>query len=511
MPNHAAQVASQLSHLAGPPKFENVQVRTGSKRSQITIPEGMEPVEAVTWIAKKAAADEAEIGINEVIDAYPLEGAVALSRALEELYGFVALEPTHGPWGSVRPPTMIGIEVAPGVQQQVPWGRMEVPGIDGYISTGFAFKDKRWHFQIAGTIKRKNEVAIRFLIDKVREIISKNSIYRGRVIRVEFEDNEENFNVYAGPRILDVSGVNEEELVFSEAIQNDIETNLFMVVEQTEQCIQFGIPLKRGVAMDGTFGVGKTLAAAVLSKKCEANGWTFIYLKDPKKLAQALGFARNYEPAVVFCEDIDQVTRSEENDDEDNESPRRSDELNEILNTLDGVDGKTAKIMVVVTTNNLRDINPAALRPGRIDSVITIEPPDAVATVKLIKLYGRGYIADDVDLTHVGEQLQGCIPALVREAVERARRVAIRRIRGKNVKTLSVTAADFKGCVEQVLRHRELMMRDQMHVSEEPTMTDFARELGRQIAIGMKEGKEHGTNWSGKALEASTDVPTQPA
>lgn len=58
------------------------------------------------------------------------------------------------------------------------------------------------------------------------------------------------------------------------------------------------------------------------------------------------------------------------------------------INTLDGVDSKKHEIMVVLTTNDKRAIHPAFVRPGRIDAVIPILPPDNDATVRLVRSYG---------------------------------------------------------------------------------------------------------------------------
>ena len=55
-------------------------------------------------------------------------------------------------------------------------------------------------------------------------------------------------------------------------------------------------------------------------------------------------------------------------------------------------DSKDSEIMVVLTTNEVSKIHPAFLRPGRIDAVVSIRPPDTEATVRMVRRYGRGLV-----------------------------------------------------------------------------------------------------------------------
>lgn len=170
--------------------------------------------------------------------------------------------------------------------------------------------------------------------------------------------------------------------------------------------------MKRGVLLAGVYGTGKTLTAKVASKFCAEAGITFLYIHKANELPHAIRFAKLYcDPAVViFCEDIDSVT-----------SGKRNVELNDILNTVDGVDTKGMNLITLLTTNHLETITRAMLRPGRLDAVITIPPPDKVAVQKLLRIYGKGVIPPNADLTAVGEELDGSIPAIIAEVVKRAK------------------------------------------------------------------------------------------
>jgi transitional endoplasmic reticulum ATPase len=115
--------------------------------------------------------------------------------------------------------------------------------------------------------------------------------------------------------------------------------------------------------------------------------------------------------------------------------------MDEILNTIDGLDSKNSNIILVLTTNAVDKIHPAMLRPGRLDAVIEITPPDAPAVEKLLRLYGGLAISPAADLRPVGEALAGQIPAVIAEVVKRAKLAQLAMQEpGSLVKKLSVPA-----------------------------------------------------------------------
>lgn len=396
--------------------------RRGKK---IVVPEGMSLGEAGEWIKRKRKEDDMTVAIDEVIEGYPLDAAYAFSRAMAEIYGWTGMVPTPGFWGSENPPAMIGLQTGPKTENvvQVPWGRFVVPNIDGYLSTDLALRNGWPQFCITGEVKNKDKSACSRIAQKARDILSSSSIYRGKAIRIKFPEDLRKFNMRDCPTFIDTSNVKPSELIFSADLMNQVNANLFAPIEHTQKCRDMGVPRKRGVLLHGPFGTGKTLTANVVAKKCEENGWTFIYLHDTKDLDKAIRLAKEYQPCVVFAEDIDRVM--EEKNANSESVGTREDQVQAILNTIDGVDTKDTEIIVVLTTNFIDRITQAMLRPGRLDAVISVEAPDAKAVEKLIRLFGRSLIAPDAALENVGQVLSGQIPAIIREAVERSKLAAL--------------------------------------------------------------------------------------
>jgi SpoVK/Ycf46/Vps4 family AAA+-type ATPase len=140
------------------------------------------------------------------------------------------------------------------------------------------------------------------------------------------------------------------------------------------------------------------------------NDWTFIMLDKAQGLGAAIEFARTYQPCVIFAEDIDRYAADRDDDD-----------VNKLVNLLDGMLTKDNEMMVVLTTNFIDNIDPALLRPGRFDAIISIEVPDADTAIRLVRHYARELIPESVDLSEAGNVLSGQIPATIREVVERSK------------------------------------------------------------------------------------------
>jgi transitional endoplasmic reticulum ATPase len=311
---------------------------------------------------------------------------------------------------------MLTIESGPGEVIQVPWGRVQIPGMDGHLDLGISKKNNRLVFQISVTTKRKNEPDVRVLCRLVREYLVKHSIYKGKAIKIRFKLDNGSVIEMPEPKFLVTEGLGPGDLVFSDEVADSVETNLFTPIKRMEDCRRAGIPVKRGVLLAGKFGVGKTLAARVAARLCVEHQVSYIYVTRADELSSAVEFALQYQPAVVFCEDIDRVLQG-----------ARSTSMDELLNVVDGVDSKMCEVIVVLTTNVAENINPAMLRPGRLDAVINVVEPDAKAVVKLLKYYGAGVIEEGADLERIGKKLAGQIPAVIAEVVKRSKLAALKR------------------------------------------------------------------------------------
>jgi SpoVK/Ycf46/Vps4 family AAA+-type ATPase len=364
-----------------------------------------------------------------------------------------------------RPPIMVGVEVAPGKTIQVAWGRIAIPNVVGFIETAFTEKNGRIIFEVRGEVLKKHASEIAELATLARKYAKEESLYRGAAIRASFANKRDVnghliFNILDVPKFMDVEDDKAKELVFSDSVNEQIRTSLFVPIEKTELCRKHKIPLKRGVLLEGRYGVGKTLTAYVAARKCVENGWTFIYIERVAELEAALKFAAQYQPAMIFAEDVDRVVEGE-----------RSVAMDDILNTLDGIESKASETIVVLTTNHVEKINKAMLRPGRLDAVISILPPDAAAAEKLLRLYGRGLLDATTNVMNIATMLAGQIPAVIREVVERSKLAAIARL---DVGELRIDSEDLATAAKGMLSHLALLEQDKEADMNEDELLGFA-------------------------------------
>jgi transitional endoplasmic reticulum ATPase len=384
-------------------------VRHGEK---LIIPEQLSLNEAINLLHRRADYEETTVNITEKFDVFPLDGAYGLSQVIQSRYGWQEGKSIRSMFGEQKPQIL---QVPSGVHTKVdvPWGHFSLPNVSGKLMTGMDKNSAgRAIFVLTAEIKRKDEGTVRVLFDQLREYLKENSLYRGKAIKIRFRDEDGEPIPLPEPEFLNLENVQRDNLILNEHLAISVRANLFTPIERAQDCIQNNIKIKRGVLLGGDYGTGKTLAAMVAARVAIDNNITYIYTPRANELGDAIAFAKQYQsPAcVVFCEDIDRTVTGE-----------RTVAIDDILNILDGIDTKNENIITVLTTNNLDNVNRAMLRPGRLDAIIDVERPDQFSAQELVRYYGGLSIDAEEDLTEVGVALADQIPAVIEEAVKRAK------------------------------------------------------------------------------------------
>ena len=448
-------------------------VRHGEK---LIVPDGMKLSDVLDLVKRRMTFEEEEVVVRRTYNVFPWDGAHALMLALTERYGWAAAEATPGFFGS-NPPQMLDVQVGYGQTKKVPWGRFSLPQVEGFVQCSAQKKDGRVSFELVGKVLRKDEPTIELLFDTVEKTLRTNSIYMGKAIKIRFRDNDGNLLEMPEPEFMNLNGISRDSLVYSDDVQNLIETNLFTPIERVSDCIANDMPVKRGVLLGGPYGTGKTMAATVAAALATKVGVTYVYVPRSDELSDAIQFAKQYsdKACVIFCEDIDRAVSGE-----------RSVKMDDILNILDGIDTKSSRIITVLTTNHLENINPAMLRPGRLDAIIDVTAPDAKAVEKLVRLYGRETIAADADLTLVGEALAGTIPAVIAEVVKRAK---LHQLQYQKPGTLieQISSQALLDSALTIQAQRKLLEEQSKPKVKEPTFNEvIAAAVAPAIAEGVK-------------------------
>ena len=206
---------------------------------------------------------------------------------------------------------------------------------------------------------------------------------------------------------------------------------------------RLGVDPPRGVLLYGPPGCGKTFVVRALASTGQLSvhavkgselmdKWVGASEKAVRELFRR---ARDSAPSLVFLDEVDAL------------APRRGQSFDSgvtdrvvaaLLTELDGID-PLRDVVVLGATNRPDLIDPALLRPGRLERLVFIEPPDAAARGEILRTAGKSIpLSDDVDLDEVAAELDGysaadCV-ALLREAALTAMR--------RSIDAADVTAAD---------------------------------------------------------------------
>ncbi len=243
----------------------------------------------------------------------------------------------------------------------------------------------------------------------------------------------------------------------------------------------------KGVIMYGPPGTGKTLLAKAVANKAESN---FISIKGPELLNKFVGEsekgvrevfekARSNAPTVIFFDEIDSIATERGQQTGDSGVSERV--VSQLLTELDGLE-ELEDVVVIATTNRPDLIDPALLRPGRLDRHVHVPVPDEAGRKKIFEVHSRNKpLADAVDLEWLASQTEGYvgadIEAVCREASMAASREFIR----------SVTPEEMSDAVGNVRISREHFE----HALEEvpPSVTPETRERYEEIESQFKRAE----------------------
>lgn len=398
-----------------PSEWDRLDIKVEYEGRVITLPAepANMPLNKAVEALNRMIKDESQIfNVHEVIDCYPHDGAVAFYKAMKELYGWASPQTVQTFFGP-QPPQMVSIKtgIKPTDVVQCPIGQFKLPNVDEPVNAIFHMDDKgRPIFLIHGQVKKRDRHVLLELATVTRRIVREESIYRGKPIRLRV-DEDGCLDMSQPPEFMDVTDISATDLLFDNHIQAQIDTSILVPIRETESCRQHNIPLKRSALLEGPYGTGKSLLARLVAHEAENSRfpWTFVLLDRVQGLHTALEFAKRYAPAIVFAEDIDRI------------ADNRSDSTNDLINIIDGVISKGSEIMILLTTNFVEKLDPAILRPGRLDAVVSIRAPGPETVQKLLRHYAGSLIDNDELLEGAGEELKGQIPASIRECVERAK------------------------------------------------------------------------------------------
>jgi len=216
-------------------------------------------------------------------------------------------------------------------------------------------------------------------------------------------------------------------------VKNELRELVQYPIEHPEKFEKFGMSPSRGVLFYGPPGCGKTLLAKAVANECQAN---FISIKGPELLTMWFGEseanvrdtfakARGAAPCVLFFDELDSIAqqRGGSSGDAGGAGDRV---MNQLLTEMDGV-GAKKNVFVIGATNRPDIIDPALMRPGRLDQLIYIPMPDYESRLSILRsVLRKTPVSKDVDLQYLAAQTEKFTGADLTEICQRAAKLAIR-------------------------------------------------------------------------------------
>lgn len=185
----------------------------------------------------------------------------------------------------------------------------------------------------------------------------------------------------------EIGGLQDQMQVLRETIE--------LPITNPELFKRIGISAPKGVLLYGPPGTGKTLLARALASNVNANFMKVVassimdkYIGESARLIREMfTYAKSHQPCIIFIDEIDAIggRRLSDGTSSDREIQRT---LMELLSQMDGFDS-LGQVKTIMATNRPDTLDPALLRPGRLDRKIEIPLPNESSRIDILKIHAK--------------------------------------------------------------------------------------------------------------------------
>jgi transitional endoplasmic reticulum ATPase len=217
-----------------------------------------------------------------------------------------------------------------------------------------------------------------------------------------------------------------------------------------------GIKPSKGILLHGPPGTGKTLLAKAVATESNAN---FISIKGPELISKWVGESEKHirdifkkanqvSPSIIFFDEFDSISKARGSGLGSGSSEKV---VNQLLTELDGVE-ELENVIIIAATNRKDLIDPALLRPGRIEAHVELTIPDAETVEKIFEVHTREMpLEKSVSLKELGKMAKGWNGAEIESACRRAGLNSIKRnYTETDLKKIKITSKDFDDAMKEV-------------------------------------------------------------
>jgi transitional endoplasmic reticulum ATPase len=215
-------------------------------------------------------------------------------------------------------------------------------------------------------------------------------------------------------------------------VKSDIKESLAIPLMRKDITTRFRLEPPKGILLFGPPGCGKTMLMKALASELgvemisikASDVMSKWYGESENKIADLLKTARERAPCILFMDEIDAVAKRRDMYTADDVTPRL---LSILLAEMDGID-KSVGVIIVGSTNKPDMIDPALMRPGRLDKIIYVPPPDFSERAEILAVHLAGRpTTTDINLNEIAKRTERFSGADLANVVREAATVAVRR------------------------------------------------------------------------------------
>lgn len=243
-----------------------------------------------------------------------------------------------------------------------------------------------------------------------------------------------------------------------EEIKKQLKNSIELPLKRPELFKEAGVKPPKGILLYGVPGTGKTLLAKAIAHEANAN---FISVKGPeliskwvgeseKRIREIFNKAKQVAPTVIFFDEFDSISKVRGHSLTD--STERM--VNQLLTELDGIE-ELKKVTVIAATNRPDLIDPALIRPGRIEMKLEIPIPDEESREQIFTVHTKHMpLAQNVNILTLVKKTDGWSGAEIESLCREAGLRAIQEAAQSKTK-VTITQDHFADAMKVVLERRE--------------------------------------------------------
>ena len=272
--------------------------------------------------------------------------------------------------------------------------------------------------------------------------------------------------------------------------QDEAEESLVEIVDflhNPGKYSEIGAKLPKGALLVGPPGTGKTLLAKAVAGEAKVPffslaGSDFVEMfvgVGASRVRDLFKQAQQHAPCIIFIDEIDAIGKSRDTRFGGNDE--REQTLNQLLSEMDGFDSSKG-VFILAATNRPEVLDPALLRPGRLDRRIIVDKPDLKGRIAVLKVHAKNVRMDEsVNLEEIALATAGAVGSDLANMINEAAILAVKNRRKY------VTQADLFESVEVVIAGKE--KKDRVMNEQERKMVSY-HEVGHALVAALQKNTE---------------------